>query len=89
MASNWVTHEVRRAYQKEHLHGKRVLFPIRLNDFEALKQWTLPDDDTGQDLAVELRRYYIPDFSTWKDHDAFESAFTRLLAALRATETKV
>jgi len=30
------------------------------------------------DLAVKVREYFIPDFSNWKDHDAFESAFTRL-----------
>jgi hypothetical protein len=37
-------------------------------------------------LAVELREYFIPDFSNWKSHDAFESAFVRLLKDLRAEE---
>ena len=37
-------------------------------------------------LAVELREYYIPDFSNWKDHDAFEAEFGKLLRDLKAEE---
>ena len=33
-----------------------------------------------------LREYFIPDFSRWKEHDAFEAAFARLLKDLRAEE---
>ena len=43
----------------------------------------LLDTDTGKDLAEEVRAYYIPDFSNWKEHDSFEKAFERLLADLR------
>ena len=42
------------------------------------------DADTGKDLAVELHEYRIPDFSSWKNHDAFKSAFADLLRDLRA-----
>ena len=34
----------------------------------------------------QMREYFIPDFSDWKNHDAFESAFARLLQDLRADE---
>ena len=85
MASDWVAHEIRCAYTRERAEGKRVLFPIRLCDFEALAEWEL-HDGTGRDLALEVRHYYIPDFSHWKDHDAFEAAFAQLLKALRAGE---
>jgi len=34
-----------------------------------------PDSDNGEDLAGEVRNYHIPDFSSWKNHDAFERAF--------------
>ena len=44
----------------------------------------IADADTGKDLAVELREDHIPDFSNWKNHDAFESAFNDLLRDLRA-----
>jgi hypothetical protein len=39
---------------------------------------------TGVDLAEEVRQYFIPDFSNWKDHDAFEASFARLLRDLKA-----
>jgi len=42
------------------------------------------DADSGKDLAVELREYFIPDFSNWKNHDAFEKAFERLQKDLQA-----
>jgi len=35
-----------------------------------------------------VRQYFIPDFSDWKDHDAFETAFRRLLRDLKAEEKK-
>jgi hypothetical protein len=35
-------------------------------------------------MAREIREYFIPDFSYWKDHDAFEAAFARLLKDLKA-----
>jgi hypothetical protein len=30
------------------------------------------DPVTGEDLAEEVRGYFIPDFSDWKSHDDFE-----------------
>jgi hypothetical protein len=52
-------------------------------DFETLRNWECFDADSGKDLAVELREYFIPDFSNWKEHDQFEDAFTRLLKDLK------
>lgn len=43
----------------------------------------------SSDLAVELREYFIPDFSNWKNHDAFETAFARLLKDLKADTSGV
>ncbi len=78
--------ELRKARKAERESGKWKLFPGRLVDFETLRDWECFDADSGKDLAVELREYFIPDFSTWKDHDAFESAFARPLKDLRAEE---
>ena len=52
----------------------------------ALRGWECFDADSGKDLAVELREYFIPDFSHWKDHAPFETAFARLLNDLRAED---
>jgi hypothetical protein len=66
--------------------GRWKLFPIRLVDFDTLRHWECFDADTGKDLAVEVREYFIPDFTRWKDHDTFERAFARFLKDLQATE---
>lgn len=83
LQSEWVMTELRKARKAERHSGKRKLFPVRLVDFETLRDWECFDADTGKDLAVELREYFIPDFSNWKDHDQFEAAFFRLLKDLR------
>jgi hypothetical protein len=65
--------------------GRRKLFPIRLVSYEALQEWVCIDSTTGEDLAEEVRSYFIPDFSNWKNHDDLELAFARLLADLKAS----
>lgn len=84
MASNWVKTEIDNARQREVNEGTRVLFPIRLVDFEAIKQWRLFDADAGTDSAREIREYFIPDFSNWSDGDSYQKALERLLNDLRA-----
>lgn len=69
--------------------GQRKLFPIRLVDFKDIRKWKRFDADTGKDLGVEIREYFIPDFSNWKDHDSFEKAFERLLRDLKSEESTV
>jgi uncharacterized protein YjbI with pentapeptide repeats len=86
LQSEWVMTELRKARKAERQSGKRKLFPVRLVDFETLRNWECFDADSGKDLAVDLREYFIPDFSNWKDHDQFEAAFSRLLKDLRAED---
>jgi hypothetical protein len=63
---------------------KQMLFPIPLVPFEQVKQWKLFDADRGIDSAREIREYFIPDFSNWKDHDSYQKAFQRLVGDLKA-----
>ena len=86
LQSEWVMTEIRKAREAEKRENRRKLFPIRLVDFDQIRKWRCPDADGGKDLAVEVREYFIPDFSTWKDHDTFEKAFERLLRDLREAE---
>jgi uncharacterized protein YjbI with pentapeptide repeats len=88
MKSEWVMTEIRKARKVERETKRRKLFPIRLVDFETIRDWECFDADGGKDLAVEVREYLIPDFAKWKNHDAFEAAFERLLRDLRADEIK-
>lgn len=88
LQSKWVMTEIRRARKVELKENRRKLFPIRLVDYETLQAWECFDADTGEDLATEVRQYFIPDFSNWKEHDAFEKAFKRLLRDLKAEEAR-
>jgi hypothetical protein len=55
-----------------------VLYPVRLDD--AMMQ-------TDQAWAAGIRRTrHIGDFTRWKDHDAYQQAFQRLLRDLKANE---
>jgi hypothetical protein len=85
LQSKWVETEIRRARKVEVKEGRRKLFPIRLTTYEALQEWVCIDSSTGEDLAEEVRGYFIPDFSNWKSHDDFERAFTRLYEDLKAS----
>jgi uncharacterized protein YjbI with pentapeptide repeats len=86
MNSEWVKTEIAKARQKDLREGRRVLFPIRLCSFEALRDWECFDADAGKDSAREIREYFIPDFTKWKDHDSYQAAFRDLLRDLKAED---
>ena len=52
--------------------------------FPTIQKWELFDADNGKDLAVEIREYYIPDFSSWQTSGTFEKGLTELLKGLNA-----
>ncbi len=58
------------AFDKEAKTGKLVLFPVLL-DAAVM--------ETDQAWAADIRRTRnIGDFTSWKDHDAYQKAFARL-----------
>ena len=84
MSSEWVRTEIAKARKREVKEGRRVLFPVRLVEFDVLRDWECFDADIGIDSAREIREYFIPDFSDWKDHDSYQAAFQRLVKDLKA-----
>jgi len=84
MASNWATSEIRAALIRERDERRRVLFPIALVSFDQIRSWECFDADSGKDLAVEIREYYIPDFMNWREETLFAKEFVRLLEGLSA-----
>jgi hypothetical protein len=60
------------------------LFPLRLASWDAVKAWECFDADAGQDLAVEVREYHIPDFVNWTDPARYKEGLARVLAGLRS-----
>jgi hypothetical protein len=87
MNSEWVKTEIAKARQREVREQRRMLFPIGLVPFEAIRAWECFDADTGKDSAREIREYFIPDFSNWKNNDAYQVAFQRLLRDLKLNAT--
>jgi uncharacterized protein YjbI with pentapeptide repeats len=77
LESGWVEREVEMALEREHQEKRTMLFPIRLDGaiFEM--------DQDGWAADVRYRRH-IGDFTRWKDHDAYQQAFARLLRDLKA-----
>jgi len=84
MSRNWVKTEIANARQREEREKKNLLFPITLAAMEEVKKWQLFDADLGVDSAREVREYFIPDFSRWKEHDAYHAALGRLVGDLKA-----
>jgi hypothetical protein len=62
--------EIAKARKREK-EDKRVLFPVRLVSYEAMQSWEYIDS-SGTDLAEEIRQYFVPDFSQWKEHDSYQ-----------------
>jgi hypothetical protein len=74
--SRWVQTEVETALEKEGNENRTVLFPIRID--EAVMQ------SQGGWAAAIRRQRHIGDFRRWKEHDAYQHAFSRLLRDLKA-----
>jgi uncharacterized protein YjbI with pentapeptide repeats len=88
MSSEWVKTEIAKARKREIREHRRVLFPVGLVNYERLREWECFDVDTGKDNAREIREYFIPDFSGWKDHDVYKVAFERLIRDLKNNPLK-
>jgi hypothetical protein len=84
MISNWMKIEIANARAREEQQKRQMLFSIALVPFDHIEDWKLFDADRGIDSAREIREYFIPDFSNWKDHDSYAKAFDRLLRDLKA-----
>ena len=79
MSSEWIATEIRTVIDEERKSGVRKLVPIRLVHFSKIQQWKCFNADTGKDMAVELREYFIPDFTHWK----VDSKYVESIAKLR------
>ena len=77
IASLWVGEEIEAAFEKEDQRKQPVLFPIRLDD-------AVLDSDQGWARSIKRTRH-IGDFTGWKDHDAYQRAFDRLMRDLKAS----
>ena len=76
--SRWVQKEVETAFEKEARENRLVLFPLRLDG-------AVIDMTVG--WAADIRRQrHIGDLTRWREYDAYQQAFDRLLRDLKAAE---
>ena len=81
--SNWVATEIINAKQKEEQEGNQVLFPVAITSMEKIKSWQYFDSDSGKDVAKEMREYFIPDLSDWRNDEALMVNAEKLLKGLQ------
>jgi hypothetical protein len=75
ITSDWVEDEVSKAFAEERRRNQLVLFPVRIDGTVMM---------TSEPWAVKLRdQRNIGDFRRWKDHDAYQQAFDRVLRDLK------
>jgi uncharacterized protein YjbI with pentapeptide repeats len=83
MTSDWVRFEIEQACRYEKEENRTKLFPVRLVDNREIDRWRPMAQNGDPDLVDAVRRFYIPDFSNWRDHDSFEREFGKLLNGLK------
>jgi hypothetical protein len=76
IASDWVEQEIETALAIEREERRPVVLPITIDN--AVMQTS-----TGWPAFIKYTRN-IGDFTNWKDHDAYQRAFARLLQDLKA-----
>ena len=77
--SEWVKKEVETAFEQEQKLKRRIMFPIMLDD-------AVMKIDNGWPADIKRTRH-IGDFKKWKNHDAYQEAFQRLLRDLKADDS--
>jgi hypothetical protein len=80
VASDWVEQEVETALARERKEKTTVLYPVRLDTSVAAGQSRWP--------ALIWNTRNIGDFRRWKNDDAYQKAFARLLRDLKAEARK-
>lgn len=81
MKSEWVISEINAALKREKKENRRVLFPIRLVDFDIIKKWDHINPDVSFHMVEKVTRYFIPDFSQAAD---YHENFNQLIRDLKA-----
>ena len=78
ISSDWIENEVNAALAEENKRKKPIFFPIRIDSA------VLDSDQAWAEYINQPRNKF--DFSNWKDHDAYQSAFEQLLDDLKISD---
>lgn len=80
-----VVKEILRAVDQERKTGRKKLFPIRLDDHNLSDEFMeearekVKSGEWRENWVYFVRKFHVPDFSGWKDHDAYVGAVAELL----------
>jgi uncharacterized protein YjbI with pentapeptide repeats len=80
IASGWVRDEVEAALERERREKRTTLFPVQIDD-------AMTESEIGWASSIRRTRH-VGDFSQWKNYDAYQKSFKRLLRDLKADESK-
>lgn len=83
-SSERIMNEIYDTRRQEAVENRRKLFPISLVAYDTIRQWKAFDAHMSRVTGKEIPEYFIPDFTKWKDHDAYQKAFDQLLKDLKA-----
>ena len=89
MNSDWIKAEIREALNRGIKESRRVLYPVSICPYDELDKWQEIDPATGQDYAREIREYFIPDFSNWKNRYTYKRALDEVLYDLQRNRSSL
>jgi len=78
-----------RAIHRGIKESRRVLYPVSICPYDELDKWQEIDPATGQDYAREIREYFIPDFSNWKNRYTYKRALDEVLYDLQRNRSSL
>ena len=84
MASQWIAQELKVLREQEKQERRRLLFPVSLANPAMIQSWTLMEPGSFVNLAKELRKHPIPNFSDRHHEPSYQSAFKQLLRDLKS-----
>ncbi len=88
MNSHWAKEEVEKAYNRGVKENRRVLYPVSICPLEELAEWDEIDPGIGKESALEIRGYFIPNFSNWPDSYSYRQVFNEFLRDLHRNATR-
>ena len=79
-----VIDEIQRAIQREDSEKKEILFPIRIDEY-LFGDWANKDWEVA--YKPRLTKYWVGDFTNWKNPASYSESLDRLVKALNRKQT--
>jgi hypothetical protein len=87
MKSRWALDEIQKAFDRGVKENRRVLYPVSICPLDEVANWEAIDPATGQDYALDIREYFIPNFSNWAEHFTYRQVLNDFLRDLKVNSS--